>query len=69
MPLGHINLDPNLVPDMLRNPSTTPPLHPNNIGLRQDRHPASLSAQQINMLRRPLESAPAQWGQIKLSFS
>ena len=43
MPLGDIDLDPNLVPDMLRNPSTTPPLHPNNIGLRQDRHPASLA--------------------------
>ena len=43
MPPGDIDLDPNLVPDMLRNPSTTPPLHPNNIGLRQDSHLASLS--------------------------
>jgi hypothetical protein len=54
---------------MLRNPSTTPPLHPNNIGLRQDSHSASLPPNRPKMLRRPLESAPAQWGQINLSFS
>jgi hypothetical protein len=38
MPLGDIRLNPNLVANMLRNPSATPPLHPSNIGLRQSRH-------------------------------
>jgi transposase len=38
MPLGDIRLNPNLVANMLRNPSATPPLHPSNIRLRQTRH-------------------------------
>jgi hypothetical protein len=38
MPLGDIRLNSNLVANMLRNRSAAPPLHPNNVRLRQTRH-------------------------------
>lgn len=62
VPISDIHLNPDLVPELFRNPATTPPRHPRHINLRKNTHPTSLPA---IPLRRSLESAsrkPAETG-------